>query len=61
MPYIVLVAKMTIMNNSTSVFGIGGILFSMPKPPNNPPTLMHQGLSNSAPPIKSQKQEKKNK
>ena len=35
--------------------------FSMPKPPNNPLTLMQQGLSNSITPTKFQKQEKKTK
>ena len=59
--YIVLVAKMAIMNNSTSFFELVGFPSSMPKPSDNPPTLMQQGLSNSTTPIKFQKQEKNTK
>ena len=51
---------MAITNIATFSF-VGGcvsILDSPFKPPNNPPNLMQQGLSNSITPIKFQKQEK---
>ena len=48
---------MAIMNNALPLLWVVVSPFSMPKPPNNPPTLMQHGLFSSIIPIKFQKQE----
>ena len=48
---------MAITNNALPLLWVVVSPFSMPKPPNNPPTLMQHGLFNSITPIKFQKKE----
>ena len=56
--YIIPVGKLALRIMSLPLLWVVVSPFAMSKPPNNTPTLMQQGLSNSIAPIKFQKEEK---